>query len=223
MAIDDKTTGPETGKYTSIDAVVNVKGGVGLGASSLIVKECMKYDREIYLVNSDGFMSGKRVIDMISLGAAEGDTIRILVEGNDETAEEIALRLYSALTSKERYNLDFDRFAKKDRFGVSYNPETGNVEAVIGFIVKESPKALDSLYSMIGAVQGSVELLSEEGVKWSYRDGKSLLKRYFSRQGETFRLKFEGKQSQLEQYGALFETRPEFEIVYPTKRMLEEL
>lgn len=223
MAIDDKTASPETGKYTSIDAVVGVNGGVGLGASAIIVKECLRYDREIYLVNSDGFMSGKRVIDMISLGAAEGDTIRILVEGNDETAEDIALRLYSALISKDRYNLDFEKFSKKDEFKVKYNPETGNVEAVLGFMVKESSKALDSLYSMIGAVQGAVELFNQDGVKWSYRDGKSLLKRYFSSHGETFRLKFEGKQGQLEQYGSLFETRQEFELVYPTKKMLEEL
>lgn len=95
-------------KYISLEAVVNVEGGLGLRASYKIVKECMKYEREIYFVNDDGYTDCKSILALIGMGAEQGTELKILVEGEDETAKRIASRLCSGVASKDKYDMRFE-------------------------------------------------------------------------------------------------------------------
>ena len=95
-------------KYTSIDAVVNIEGGLGLRASYHIVKECMNYDREIYLVNDGEYADCKSILALIGMGAEQGAELKILVEGEDDAAKRIASRLRSGVASKYKFDMRFE-------------------------------------------------------------------------------------------------------------------
>ncbi len=97
-------------EYTSIDAVVNLSHGLAMRPSDRIADECKKYDKDVYFVKEGEMWNGKRIIDLLSLGAAKDTELTILVEGMDEEAETLALRLYSALSSEDSYDMQFDRF-----------------------------------------------------------------------------------------------------------------
>jgi len=95
-------------KYTSLEAVVNVEGGLAMTASYNIVKECKKYDRDIYFVRNDQYADCKSILALMSFGAEQGAELKILVEGEDEISKRIASRLYSAVTSKDKYSMRFE-------------------------------------------------------------------------------------------------------------------
>ncbi len=95
-------------EYTSIDAVVNLSHGLCMRPSDRIADECKKYDKDVYFVRDGEIWSGKRIIDILSLGAEKGAEITILVEGDNLKAETLALRLYCALSSEDSYNLGFE-------------------------------------------------------------------------------------------------------------------
>ncbi len=95
-------------EYTSIDAVVNLSHGLCMRPSDRIADECKKYDKDVYFVKEGEMWNGKRIIDLLSLGAAKDTELTILVEGMDEEAETLALRLYSALSSEDSYNIEFE-------------------------------------------------------------------------------------------------------------------
>lgn len=103
----------EINRYSSIDVVVNVEHGLGLSASSQIVQECSKYGRTIYIFNKEflygGYADGRRVIDIMGLGAAKGHELQIFVEGDDEEAEEILLKLYNGIRSEHKWDMKFEK------------------------------------------------------------------------------------------------------------------
>jgi len=56
----------------------------------------------------------KSVFRIVSAEAYNGAKFTIQVQGQDEKAEHYALRIYSALTSKDSFNMNFYRFEKDD-------------------------------------------------------------------------------------------------------------
>ena len=68
----------------------------------------------------EGEYSCTSILELVSMAACQGTKLRIRVEekpetrkdGRDETAEELALILYSALTSSNKENIQFGRFYK---------------------------------------------------------------------------------------------------------------
>ena len=95
-------------EYTSIDAVVNLHQGICMRPSDRIADECKKYDRDVYFVRDKDMWNGKRIIDIMSLGAEKGAEITILVEGDNEKAETLALRPYSAVSCEDSYDIRFE-------------------------------------------------------------------------------------------------------------------
>jgi len=106
---------PEINKYTSIDVVVNLSHGIVMASSKEIIDECKKYGKKVYIAKKDTpvsqFADGKSMIDLISLAATQGAELHVFVEGDGAQAKNFALRLYSALTSEDSYDMDFGRFA----------------------------------------------------------------------------------------------------------------
>jgi len=121
--------------YTMIDMVVRLRFGFGcVRTVSAITRECKKYPGEIYFQKSiynsicprtyanctsqeilpQKYNCKKMLETMISVIDHE-DRIRVSVEGDDESARRVALRLYSAITSEddrdlENVNINFNRF-----------------------------------------------------------------------------------------------------------------
>lgn len=50
------------------------------------------------------------IFAILSSAADKGARLTIKVEGDDLTAEQLALRIYSALAGEDSFNLDFYRF-----------------------------------------------------------------------------------------------------------------
>jgi len=103
--------------FTYIDnVVVNAKPGIVMRPSVEIKKECEKYiPRSAYLVNKAGQDANcLSCTELMLMEIQMGKEVTIKVEGEDEKAEKIALRLYSALKSPNAYELDFDVFEEQD-------------------------------------------------------------------------------------------------------------
>lgn len=101
--------------YTTVEAVMNLRYGLGARASATIARECNKYKRSVYMIRDDRpdyKVRANSILGVMSLAAAQGKKLHIMVEGEDETAETLALRLYSAITPEDTLNMDFDRFSK---------------------------------------------------------------------------------------------------------------
>jgi phosphotransferase system HPr-like phosphotransfer protein len=225
---------PEIKRYTSVDAVVNIENGIVLTASAKIAKECLRHEREIYFfANKDlpfvKCADAKSVLELLVLEADKGARLQILVEGDDKAAEDIALRLYSAVTSHDKFSIDFGRIAEEERWEyrvTAISPE-GTVQAVLGFqLQKPGSAAIESLYDFIGRVQGNVELRNEKGEIWTAKEGKQRLCRCFNKENTDYRFRFEGKAEQLKLYGEFFECFPSsseryFRLVYPDEKMLK--
>ena len=63
------------------------------------VKEAKKYDSEIKVIKGDKEANAKSSLNLMSLGAAQGDELTIRAEGDDE--EEAADALAQLITKKE--------------------------------------------------------------------------------------------------------------------------
>ncbi|MBD3248708.1 hypothetical protein GF336_01565 [Candidatus Woesearchaeota archaeon] len=126
-----KENKPEMKKYTSIDAVFDLDYGICARPAFRIKEECMEYGKQVYIsrkgspfywankkkLNTNMVINKactKSSIDLMCLGLEKGSEIEIMVEGDDEKSEELALRLYSALTCGNSYNLNFDRFGEQE-------------------------------------------------------------------------------------------------------------
>ncbi len=95
-----------------MDVVVNLHVGICMNPSKEIIIECMKYNKHAYLIRDDKEQkyraNCRSMLDLVGIGAAKGDKLEILVEGDDEDAEEFAYRLYNAISSEDSYNMDFE-------------------------------------------------------------------------------------------------------------------
>lgn len=109
------------GGATSIDVVVNLNHGMLLRSANRMSDECRAFvkdagklpdgrERKIYLVNSYGEYNCASIIDILTAAPVYGGEFKVKVDGEDETAEKLALRVYSALTSENSLCMDFYRF-----------------------------------------------------------------------------------------------------------------
>ncbi|MBW2995713.1 HPr family phosphocarrier protein [Candidatus Woesearchaeota archaeon] len=97
--------------YVSLDAVVNLHVGICMDSSSRIVKECENFAKQVYMSRNDHYRytaDCKRMLEVMTLGAGKGTEIKILVEGQDRKAKNLAFRLYNGVTSKNSYNMNFE-------------------------------------------------------------------------------------------------------------------
>jgi phosphotransferase system HPr (HPr) family protein len=99
-------------RYTMANAVVNMNYGICMTPGAMLAKRCKEYKKEIIFRKEDSEFccDATSILELLSLGAAKGAKLTILVEGTDAESADIAMQMYSALTSENSYNLDFSRF-----------------------------------------------------------------------------------------------------------------
>jgi phosphotransferase system HPr-like phosphotransfer protein len=104
----------KTDGYTSTRVEVALNSGFGaLRCCVQFLNECRRHSRCILMARIDE--EGEPIeLDSITavtmLSSPRGEELRIFVEGTDQTAEHILLRLASALTGSDSFNLEFDYF-----------------------------------------------------------------------------------------------------------------
>lgn len=76
-------------EYTVKDAL-----GIHARPAGLLVKLAKTLDSEITLAKGEREASATRLMALMNLGVAEGDVIRVTVEGGDEDAAEAAIRAF---------------------------------------------------------------------------------------------------------------------------------
>ncbi len=99
------------GGSTLIDhVVIKLRLGVIARCAAVIVRAFGDYDEDVYLIRADRPDMKHDCKDIMSLMCMEGyfgTEVTIVVSGEDEAAEEIALQLYSGLTTTDSIpNLD---------------------------------------------------------------------------------------------------------------------
>ena len=109
--------------YTSIlNVTLAVDPGIVGRTSAEIVHECVKYHGEVFIRKRNSETSelayeqadAKKIMDLMALCAGKGSSLDIFVEGNDETARRMALRLCSGLeTEVEICGLNFSKYEPK--------------------------------------------------------------------------------------------------------------
>jgi phosphotransferase system HPr-like phosphotransfer protein len=97
---------------TIVEAIVNLRGGIGYYTYSKMGEESRKYSGNVNLVDITEGKTGdcKDIMTLLSLCVIEGKPIRISIDGDDSEAQKLAKRLYSAITSEEERKISFDRF-----------------------------------------------------------------------------------------------------------------
>ncbi|HRZ85324.1 MAG TPA: HPr family phosphocarrier protein [Candidatus Paceibacterota bacterium] len=98
--------------YTITEAIVGLNLGLCARPCCLISKESLNYARDIFLEYEGNKVNAKSIMSLLTLGAAVGTKIQIFVEGDDNLAEEMTLKLYSGLTTKADIYPCFYRFKK---------------------------------------------------------------------------------------------------------------
>jgi phosphotransferase system HPr-like phosphotransfer protein len=104
-------------RYTLMKAVVSTEEGFGtLRGMARFVMECQKYKGQIILTTPEEKfeVDCKTILGLAMACSPPGTTLEFKVEGTDEEAARVARRLYSAVTSKSIYEMDFDRYEKKE-------------------------------------------------------------------------------------------------------------
>lgn len=116
--MDEKPTLTKHNGNIIFDVVVRTSPGFGTARGMMrFVDECHKYSREIHVKNLHDGREGdcKRIMETLMCSSARGEMLEFIVEGDDSEAEKFALRIYSALTSEDSYNMDFYRFEKDNQ------------------------------------------------------------------------------------------------------------
>ena len=88
------------------DVVIELSQGLVARPSALIKKLFERYDNEVYLKkkdNPDQKYNAKEIMDLMCLEGYKGLNVQIYVEGEDAEAEELALMMYSGLTTDDFY------------------------------------------------------------------------------------------------------------------------
>jgi phosphotransferase system HPr-like phosphotransfer protein len=122
------------GRYTYVDAKVKLNPGLCAQSAAKIGHYLVcerKIDQEVFIARADKLnvevgtraimpkleeiASAKSIMGLMVLELAQDCDVRIFVDGEDRAARDLALNIYSALTTEKEYldNEDFDRF--KDR------------------------------------------------------------------------------------------------------------
>lgn len=89
-------------KLTKELTVLN-EAGIHTRVSTLLSKEAKRFSSTVRFYKGSASADARSVIEMLSLGAAQGETIRVEVEGDDaQDAMEALIALFGA-----RFNEDF--------------------------------------------------------------------------------------------------------------------
>ena len=75
-----------------IEIVLKNETGLHARPASLFVKEATKYTAEIKVIKDEKEYNAKSIIDILSMGAAKGDSLAIKADGEDEKEAVIALK-----------------------------------------------------------------------------------------------------------------------------------
>jgi len=91
--------------YTTIEEVeIGLFYGLCTRPCCLITKQCMHYQGEVRFriagTSANESVSGKSIMGLMTLEPYHGRKLTINIEGIDEKAEELALRLYSGITTR---------------------------------------------------------------------------------------------------------------------------
>ena len=65
--------------------------GIHVRPAGLLVKEALKYDCSVQIQLSEKTADAKHILSLLSLGAKEGDQIRIRTQGQDEAYAAVEL------------------------------------------------------------------------------------------------------------------------------------
>lgn len=94
--------------YTTGEAKVTHEGGLHARPSAIITTVCFREEKKIYLENlgnktneEERYKDAKGIMEIITLKAVQGTTIRIYVEGQDELAREICHRLQRIIGAED--------------------------------------------------------------------------------------------------------------------------
>lgn len=110
---------------TTIDAIVKIPTTTLMRTSTRLASESMRFleeakfpdgkIRKAYYVDpkDDYCLDCTSCLNVMGLLSSQIPVLKIKVDGEDEVAERIALRLYSALASEDSIDLDFYRFEKE--------------------------------------------------------------------------------------------------------------
>lgn len=91
--------------HTTIDAVVNLRWGLGMMPGMHICQTAEQYDREVVLTYGEKRGSSKGIIGLLMLAAAEGTKLKISVEGTDPKAQELAKIIYAIINAENDKHL----------------------------------------------------------------------------------------------------------------------
>lgn len=75
-----------------IEIVLKNETGLHARPASLFVKEAAKFTAELKVKKGEKEYNGKSIIDILSMGAAKGDLLTIMADGEDEKEVVIALK-----------------------------------------------------------------------------------------------------------------------------------
>lgn len=69
-----------------VEVSIKINNPTGLHArpASILVKEAMKFKSNIYLIKNNKEYNAKSIMNVMAMGAAMGDEIKIKSEGEDE-------------------------------------------------------------------------------------------------------------------------------------------
>jgi len=140
--------------FVSLDLVVNLTYGIAARSACRIYNECEDYGREVYFARKNQPEEKKKTKDLLGLLAlcvSRGTEITIEVKGEDKTAVNLALRLYSALTSKDSYDMDFGRFENLEigQYDIPKACDEGKLDSLVSEIIgnKDTEYFLQELFS----------------------------------------------------------------------------
>jgi phosphotransferase system HPr-like phosphotransfer protein len=103
--------------YTTTEVTVTIRTGLSILSAGRLLKRCLRYPGEILASKCGDSGPGepaslKDPMGTLCLEAFAGSRLRIAVQGEHEEAERLAREIYSALSAKYAFSMDFHRFDK---------------------------------------------------------------------------------------------------------------
>lgn len=96
--------------HTYVEAIVRIKLGLCARPTASIVRMTSKYRGEVVFEKDGEQVNGKSIMGIMMLAAGAGSKIKIIVQGEDRLAKEMATRIYSGMTTESNLYPNFDRF-----------------------------------------------------------------------------------------------------------------
>ena len=91
---------------TYAEVEIGLDYGICARPAAMIVKYCVKQDREIAIEKDGNEVSARSIMGLLTLGAHQGARLTVEVEGTDAEAERIVRDLHRGLSSEDSFALD---------------------------------------------------------------------------------------------------------------------